>query len=43
MRFHIQREEPETGMLTVDSRVFDVYTPKFMRGIKNECKGIVVA
>ena len=32
MQFHIQREEPETAMLTVDSRVFDVYA----------CEGIVV-
>jgi hypothetical protein len=43
MQFHIQREEPETAMLTVDSHVFDVCTPKVMRGIKNACKGIVVA
>ena len=42
MKFHIQREEPETAMLTVDSRVFDVCTPKVMRAIKNACKGIVV-
>ena len=43
MQFHIHREEPETVMLTVDSRVFDVYAPKVMRAIKNACKGIVVA
>ena len=43
MQFHIQREEPETTMLTVDSRVFDVCAPKVMRAIKNACKGIVVA
>jgi hypothetical protein len=43
MQFHIQREEPETGMLTVDSRVFDVCSPNFMHDIKNACKGIVVA
>jgi hypothetical protein len=42
MQFNIQREEPETVMLTVDSRVFDVYTPKVIRVIKNACKGIVV-
>ena len=43
MQFHIQREEPETAMLTVDSRVFDVCAPKVMCAIKNACKGIVVA
>ena len=43
MQFHIRREEPETAMLTVDSRVFDVCAPKVMRAIKNACKGIVVA
>ena len=43
MQFHIQCEEPETAMLTVDSRVFDVCEPKVMRVIKNTCKGIVVA
>ena len=43
MQFHIQSEEPETAMLTVDSRVFDVCAPKVMRAIKNACKGIVVA
>ena len=43
MQFHIQREEPETAMLTVDSRVFDVCAPKVMRTIKNACRGIVVA
>ncbi len=42
MKFHIQREEPETAMLTVDSRVFDVRALKVMRTIKNVCKGIVV-
>ena len=43
MQFHIQREEePETATLTVDSRVFDVCTPKVMRAIKNACEGIVV-
>jgi hypothetical protein len=42
IQFHIQREEPETAMLTVDSRVFDVCTPKVMRVIKNGCEGIVV-
>ena len=35
MQFHIQREEPETVILTVDSRVFDVCAPNFMRVIKN--------
>jgi len=35
MQFHIQREEPETAILTVDSRVFDVCAPNFMRAIKN--------
>ena len=36
MKFHIQREEePETAILTVDSRVFDVCAPNFMRVIKN--------
>jgi hypothetical protein len=43
IQFHIQREEPETAMLTVDSRVFDVCAPKVMRAIKNACEGIVVA
>ena len=44
MQFHIQREEePETAILTVDSRVFDVCALKVMRAIKNACKGIVVA
>ncbi len=45
MQFHIQREEPERAvspMLTVDSRVFDVCTPKVMRAIKNPCEVIVV-
>ncbi len=36
MQFHIQREEePETAILTVDSRVFDVCAPIFMRAIKD--------
>jgi len=36
MQFHIQYEEvPETAILTVDSRVFDVCSPNFMRVIKN--------
>jgi hypothetical protein len=35
MQFHIQHEEPETAMLTVDSRVFDVCAPNFMRAMKN--------
>ncbi len=36
MQFHIQREEePETAILTVDSRVFDVCAPNFMHAIKN--------
>jgi hypothetical protein len=35
MKFHIQHEEPETTILTVDSRVCDVYTPNFMCVIKN--------
>ena len=36
MQFHIQYgEEPETAILTVDSRVFDVCAPNFMRAIKN--------
>ncbi len=36
MQFHIQREEePETAILTVDSRVFDVCAPNFMSAIKN--------
>jgi hypothetical protein len=43
MHCHIHREEPETAMLTVDSRVFDVFAPKVMRAIKNACKVIVVA
>ena len=42
IQFHIQREEPETAMLPVDSRVFDVCAPNFMRDIKNACEGIVV-
>ena len=42
MQFHVQREEPETSMLTVDSRVFDVCAPKVMSDIKNGCEGIVV-
>jgi hypothetical protein len=35
IQFHIQSEEPETVILTVDSRVFDVCAPNFMRVIKN--------
>ena len=42
MQFHIQREDPETAMLTVDSRVFDVCAQKVMCAIKNVCEGIVV-
>ena len=42
MQFHVQREEPETSMLTVDSRVFDVCAPKVICVIKNVCEGIVV-
>ncbi len=43
MQFHIQREEePETAILTVDSRVFDVCAPKVMCAIKYVCEGIVV-
>jgi hypothetical protein len=39
---NVQREEPETAILTVDSRVFDVCAPKVMCAIKNACEGIVV-
>jgi hypothetical protein len=42
IQFHVHREEPETAMLTVDSRVFDVCAPKVMCVIKNVWKGIVV-
>jgi hypothetical protein len=42
IQFHVQREEPETAMLTVDSRVFDVCAPKVMCPIKNVWEGIVV-
>jgi len=42
MQFHVQREEPETAIFTVDSRVFDVCAPKVMCAIKNACEGIVV-
>jgi hypothetical protein len=42
MQFHVHREEPETAILTVDSRVFDVSAPKFICTIKNACEGIVV-
>ena len=42
MQFHIQREEPETAMLTVDSRVFDVCAPKVMCDITTAYKDIVV-
>ena len=43
MQFHVQREEPETAILTVDSRDFDVCAPKVICVIKNACEGIVVA
>ncbi len=42
MQFHVQREEPETVIFTVDSRVFDVSAPKFICTIKNACEDIVV-
>jgi hypothetical protein len=42
IQFHVQREEPETAILTVDSAVFDVCAPKVMCVIKNVCEGIVV-
>ena len=42
IHFHVQREEPETTMLTVTSRVFDRWTPKFICGINNACEGIVL-
>jgi hypothetical protein len=33
--WHVQCEEPETAILTVDSRVFDVCAPKVMCFINN--------
>ncbi len=42
MQFHVQSEEPETTILMVDSRVFDVCAPKVMCVINNVCEGIVV-
>ena len=42
MQFHVQREEPETAILTVDSRVFDVRAPKVICTIKNAYEDIVV-
>ena len=42
IQFHIQCEEPETAMLTVDSRVFDVCAPKVMGAITTAYKDIVV-
>jgi hypothetical protein len=42
IQFHVQREEPETAILTVDSRVFDVCVPKVMCAIKYVCEDIVV-
>jgi len=35
IQFHVQNEEPETVILTVDSRDFDVRTPKVICTIKN--------
>ncbi len=42
MQFHVQCEEPETEILKVDSRVFDVCAPKVMCAINNACEGIFV-
>ena len=42
MQFHVHREEPETVILTVASRVFDGCGPKFICAIKNVCEGIVL-
>jgi hypothetical protein len=42
MQFHVQREEPETAILTVDSRVFDVCAQNSMCAINNVCEGTVV-
>jgi hypothetical protein len=37
-----QREEPETVMLTVVSRVYGRFAPNFICDIKNVCEGIVL-
>ncbi len=42
MQFHAQREEPETVILKVASRVLNGRTPKFICVIKNACEGIVL-
>ena len=42
MHCHIHREEPETAMLTVASRVFGRCAPKFIFTIKNAYEGIVL-
>ena len=42
MQFHVQREEPETAILAVASRVLDGFGPKFICTIKNAYKGIVL-
>ena len=42
MQFHVQREERETAILAVASRVFDGCAPKFICVIKNVCEGIVL-
>ena len=42
MQFHVHREEPETAIKAVASRVLNGYATKFIRVIKNSCKVIVV-
>jgi len=42
IQFHVQREERETEILVVTSRVFDGCAPKFICVIKNVCEGIVL-
>ena len=42
MKFHVHREEPETVILTVASRVFDGCGPNFICVIKNVCEDIVL-
>ena len=42
MEFHVQRDEPETTILTVASRVFEGCSPKFICDINNTGEGIVL-
>jgi hypothetical protein len=42
MQFHVHREEPETAILAVASRVLNGCVTKFICDIKNSFKGIVV-